>query len=141
MESERAYIFACPIGRQARQLDEAIEYARTREAFGSPIGKFQAVSQRIVEMKLRLELGRLLIYKVAWLEQTGQPLGLEASLAKLYLSESFVESSMDAIRLHGVKGYLKEFEVERDLRDAVGGLIYSGTSDIQRVIVARLLGL
>ena len=141
MESERAYIFACPIGRQARQLDEAIEYARTREAFGSPIGKFQSVSQRIVEMKLRLELGRLLIYKVAWLEQTGQPLGLEASLAKLYLSESFVESSMDAIRLHGVKGYLKEFEVERDLRDAVGGLIYSGTSDIQRVIVARLLGL
>lgn len=141
MESERAYIFASQIGRQARQLDDAINFARSREAFGSPIGKFQAVSQRIVEMKLRLELCRLLIYKVAWLEQTGQPLAMEASLAKLYLSETFVESSLDAIRLQGAKGYVNEFEVERDLRDAVGGLLYSGTSDIQRVIVARLLGL
>ncbi len=141
MESERGYIFACQIGRQARQLEEAIQYAREREAFGSPIGKYQSVSNRIVDMKLRLELARLLLHKVAWLEQTGQPLLLEASLAKLYLSECFVESSLDAIRTHGAKGYVNEFGVERDLRDGVGGLLYSGTSDIQRMIIARLLGL
>jgi alkylation response protein AidB-like acyl-CoA dehydrogenase len=66
---------------------------------------------------------------------------MEAALAKLYLSESFVQSSLDAIRIHGGYGYLTEFNVERDLRDAIGGTIYSGTNDIQRMIVARLSGL
>lgn len=141
MESERGYVFASQLGRQQRQLEEAIEYARERRAFGQSIGKFQSVANRIVDMKLRLETARLLLYKVAWLDHTGQSLSMDASLAKLQLSETFVDSSMDAIRVHGVKGYLSEFEVERDLRDGIGGLIYSGTSDIQRVIVARLLGL
>ena len=92
-------------------------------------------------MKLRLETARLLLYKLAWLDHTGQSVSMDASLAKLQLSECFVDSSLDAIRVHGVKGYLSEFEVERDMRDGIGGLIYSGTSEIQRVIVARLLGL
>ncbi|HMR63509.1 MAG TPA: acyl-CoA dehydrogenase family protein [Anaerolineae bacterium] len=141
MESERGYIFASPVGRLERQLEEAIAYAKKRQAFGQPIGKFQAVSNRIAEMKLRLETAKLLLYQVAWLELTGRPVLLEAAMAKLYLSEMFVESSLDAIRLHGAKGYVTEFGVERDLRDSVGGLIYSGTSDIQRNIIARLLGL
>lgn len=141
MESERGYIFASPVGRLERQLEEAIAYAKKRRAFGQPIAKFQAVSNRIAEMKLRLETAKLLLYKVAWLELTGRPVLLEAAMAKLYLSEMFVESSLDAIRLHGAKGYVTEFGVERDLRDSVGGLIYSGTSDIQRNIIARLLGL
>jgi alkylation response protein AidB-like acyl-CoA dehydrogenase len=66
---------------------------------------------------------------------------MDAAIAKLYLSESFVQSSMDALRVHGGYGYMTEFEVERDLRDSIGGVIYSGTSDIQRVIIARMLGL
>jgi alkylation response protein AidB-like acyl-CoA dehydrogenase len=66
---------------------------------------------------------------------------MDAALAKLYLSECFVESSLDAIRIHGGYGYMTEFEVERDLRDSIGGVIYSGTSDIQRVIISRMLGL
>jgi alkylation response protein AidB-like acyl-CoA dehydrogenase len=92
-------------------------------------------------MKLRLELARMQLYKVAWLEKMGKPLLMEAAMAKLYLSEMFVNSSLDAIRIHGARGYVTEYEIERDLRDGVGGLIYSGTSDIQRNIIARLLGL
>ncbi len=141
MESERGYIFASQIGAMERQLENTIRYARERKAFGQPIGKFQSVSNRIADMKLRLELARMLLYKVAWLETMGKPLMLEAALAKLYLSETFVDSSLDAVRVHGARGYVTEFEVERDLRDSVGGLIYSGTSDIQRNIVAGLLGL
>ena len=141
MESERSYIFASQLGRMERQLDDSIAYARERKAFGQSIGKFQSVANRVVEMKMRLETARMLLYKVAWLEQQGKPLLMEAAMSKLYLSEMFVESSLDSIRNHGAKGFATEFEVERDLRDAVGGLIYSGTSDIQRNIIARLLGL
>jgi alkylation response protein AidB-like acyl-CoA dehydrogenase len=82
-----------------------------------------------------------LLYKVAWLKSQNQPAVMEAAMAKLYISECFVQSSMDAIRIHGGYGYMTEFEVERDLRDAVGGVLYSGTSDIQRVIIARMLGI
>lgn len=141
MESERGYIFASQLGRMERQLEESITYAKERTQFDQPIGKFQSVSNRIADMKLRLETARLLLYKVAWLELEKKPLLMEAAMAKLYLSEVFVESSLDAIRTHGARGYVTEFEVERDLRDGIGGLIYSGTSDIQRNIVARLLGL
>lgn len=141
MESERGYIFASQLGRMERQLEESIAYSKERKQFGQPIGKFQSVSNRIADMKLRLETARMLLYKVAWLEQVKKPLLMEAAMAKLYLSEVFVESSLDAIRTRGARGYVTEFEVERDLRDGVGGLIYSGTSDIQRNIIARLLGL
>ncbi|MEM7034227.1 MAG: acyl-CoA dehydrogenase family protein [Chloroflexota bacterium] len=141
MESERGYIFASQLGAMERQLETAIRYARERKQFGQPIGKFQSVSNRIADMKLRLETARTLLYKVAWLEQQGKPLLMEAAMAKLYLSECFVQSSLDSIRIHGARGYVTEFEVERDLRDGIGGLIYSGTSDIQRNIIARLLGL
>jgi alkylation response protein AidB-like acyl-CoA dehydrogenase len=82
-----------------------------------------------------------LLYKTAWLKKQGKPAQMEAALAKLYLSEVFVESSLDAIRIHGGYGYMSEFETERDLRDAIGGTLYSGTSDIQRTIIARYLGL
>jgi len=113
---------------------------RERRQFGQPIGRFQSVSNRLADMKVRLETARLLLYKVAWVKQQGKSAVMEAALAKLYLSECFVQSSLDAIRIHGGYGYMTEFEVERDLRDAVGGTIYSGTSDIQRTIISRLLG-
>ncbi len=141
MEWERSCILASQIGAMEQQLEKSIHYARTRRQFGQPIGKFGAVANRIAEMKVRLETARLLLYKVAWLKQRGEPAVMEAAIAKLYLSECFVQSSLDAIRVHGGYGYMTEFEVERDLRDAVGGVLYSGTSDIQRTIIARLLGL
>ena len=92
-------------------------------------------------MKLRLETARLLLYKVAWLKHSGKSAMLEAAMLKLHLSESFVHSSLDAIRTHGGRAYLTENQIERDLRDAVGGILYAGTSDIQRNIIARLMGL
>lgn len=141
LEIERCCILASQLGAMERQLERAIEEARTRHQFEQPIGKFQSVSNRIADMKLRLETARLLMHKVAWLKVEGRPAMLEAALLKLYLSESFVESGLDAIRVHAGRGYLSEEGVERDLRDAIGGVIYAGTSDIQRNIVARLLGL
>ncbi len=141
MEWERSCILAAHVGAMERQVEECVEYARTRKQFGAPIGKFQSVSNRIADMKVRLETARLLLYKMAWLKKQGKSALMEAAIAKLYLSECFVRSSEDAIRIHGGYGYMTEFEVERDLRDALGGTIYSGTSDIQRQIIARLMGL
>jgi hypothetical protein len=141
MEWERSCILASHVGAMERQLENSIQYARDRVQFGQPIGKFQSVANRIVDMKVRLETARLLLYKVAWLKKMGKSATMEAALAKLYLSESYVQSGLDAIRTHGSYGYMTEFEVERELRDAIGGTLYSGTSDIQRNIIARLLGL
>ena len=92
-------------------------------------------------MKLRVETCRLLLYKLAWLDSQGESLAMDAALTKLQLSESFIDSSLDAIRIHGARGYVQELGIERDLRDSIGGIIYSGTSDIQRNVVARMLGL
>jgi len=141
MEWERSCILASHLGAMERQLETSVDYAREREQFGKPIGKFQSVANRIVDMKVRLETARLLLYKVAWLKSEGKPARMEAAMAKLYLSEAFVQSGLDAVKTLGGYGYMTEFEVERDLRDAVGGTLYSGTSDIQRNIIANLLGL
>jgi alkylation response protein AidB-like acyl-CoA dehydrogenase len=141
MEWERSCILASEVGAMERQLEECIKYAKERKQFGESIGKKQSVANRIADMKVRLETARLILYKVAWLKNQGKPAAMEAAIAKLFLSECFVDSGFDAIRIHGGYGYATEFEVERDLRDAIGGTLYSGTSDIQRVIIARLLGL
>ena len=141
MEWERSCILASNIGAMEYQLETSIHYARERRQFNQPIGKFQSVANRIVDMKVRLETARLLLYKVAWLMNQGKNATLEAAMAKLYLSEVFVESSLDAIRVHGGQGFISEPGIDQNLRDSVGGLIYSGTSDIQRNIIARLIGL
>ena len=141
LEFERCCILASQLGAMERQLETCVSYARRRRQFGQAIGKFQSVSNRIADMKVRLETARLLLYKAGWLKKTGESAMLEAAMCKLYLSECFVASGLDAVRIHGGNGYLTESEVERDLRDAVGGTLYAGTSDIQRTIIARLLGL
>ena len=141
MEWERAFILASHVGAMARQLDESVEFAKKREQFGKPVSAFQSVSNRIVEMRVRLETSRLLLHKLAWMKHHGKSAAIEAATANLHIAESFKESSLDAVRTHGARGYLSEYEVERDLRDAVGGVIYAGTSDIQRNLIARLLGL
>lgn len=138
---ERSCILASHVGAMERQLETCIDYAKTRQQFGQPIGKFQSVSSMIVDMKLRLETSRLLLYHAGWLRAQGQEAVQEVALAKLYLSECFVQSSLEAIQIHGGYGYSTEFGIERDLRDAIGGRIYSGTSEIQRDIIARSLGL
>lgn len=139
-EAERGCILATQIGAMQRQLNTAIAYARDRKQFGQPIGKFQSVSNRIVDMKLRVETCRLLLYKTAHLQTTGAPAMMESALTNLAVAEAGLQSSIDAVRIHGGRGFLTEFEIERDMRDAMGAPLYGGTSDIQRDIIARLLG-
>jgi len=142
MAWERACLLATCVGAMQRQLDDCIRYAQTRRQSGSPIGRFQSVANRIVDMRLRLETSRLLLRRVARLAEEGSAtLPLEAATAKLHISESWVASSLDAIQVHGGYGYATESEVERDLRDAVASRLYSGTSEIQRNLIAGALGL
>ena|SRR5437867_7620818 len=138
---ERACILATHVGAMQRQLEACVEYAKTRRQFGQPIGKFQQVSSMIVDMRLRVETSRLLLHRAGWLRAQGQEAVEEVALAKLHLSECFVQSSLQAIQLHGGYGYATESEIERDFRDALGGRIYSGTSEVQRDIIARQMGL
>lgn len=141
LEWERCCVLASQAGAMERILEDCVDYTRTRKQFDVSIGSFQSVSNRIADMKLRLETSRLLLYKAAWLKKEGKTAMLEAALSKLHLSECFVESSLDAIRIHGGNGYMSDFGIERNLRDAIGGVIYGGTSDVQRNTIARLLGL
>lgn len=141
MEWERSCLFACHLGAMERQLEKCVEYARDRKQFGQSIGKFQAVSHRIANMKMRIEVGRQMLYKVGWLKDSGKRAVLEAAIAKLYVSEAYVQSSMDAVAIHGGYGFMAEYEMERMLRDSVGSVLYSGTSDIQRNIISRWIGL
>ncbi|MEO0769438.1 MAG: acyl-CoA dehydrogenase family protein [Cyanobacteria bacterium J06649_4] len=141
LEYDRCFTLASQLGAMERQLEKTIDYAKSREQSGQPIGKFQSVANRVADMKVRLETARLLLYKVAWLKEKGESAMLESSMLKLFLSEAAVASGLDAVRIHGGNGYLNEYGIERELRDAVGGVIYAGTSDIQRNIIARSLGL
>ena len=141
MDWERSFILATAVGTMQRQLEACTAYARERRQFGEPIGKFQAVSHRIVDMRLRLETARLLLYQQAARKAEASSSNLDAALVKLHLSECFVQSSTDALHVHGAFGYMTESQIERDLRDALAARIYSGTSDIQRNIVAAYMGM
>jgi len=141
MEWERSFILASCVGTMERQLETCIKYAMERHQFGRPIGRFQSISNKIAEMKVRIETSKLLIYKIGWLKKIGKRAIMESAIAKLYVSECFIKSSLDAIQIHGGYGYMTEFEVERDLRDSVASTIYSGTSEIQKLIIAEWLGL
>ena len=138
---ERSCILATDVGVMERQVETCVEYANTRTQFGKPIGNFQLVASRIVDMKMRLETSRMLLYRAAWALASGKNATMESAMAKLHISEAAVQSALDAIQVHGGYGYMKEFGIERTLRDSVGGKLYSGASEIQRLIIARQLGL
>jgi alkylation response protein AidB-like acyl-CoA dehydrogenase len=141
MDWERSLILATAVGAMQRQLERAVAYAKERQQFGQSISKFQAVSHRLVDMRTRLDAARLLLYNTAWKKARGKNTAIEASIAKLFISEAYVHSSLDALQVHGAYGYMEESELEREVRDAIGSRIYSGTSDIQRNIVASRMGL
>jgi alkylation response protein AidB-like acyl-CoA dehydrogenase len=141
MDWERTCLFASHVGTLERLLETALQYARTRNQFGQTIGKFQAVSHRIANMKMQLEASRLLVYKAASQLDKSKSVSLDASIAKLFVSEALVQSAMDTVQIFGGNGFMTEYQVERHLRDAIGSTIYSGTSEMQRNIIARWLGL
>ncbi|SBT90042.1 L-prolyl-[peptidyl carrier protein] dehydrogenase [Streptomyces sp. DI166] len=138
---ERCCLFAGFLGLSDRLLDRAVEQARTRKQSGRRISRFQAVSHRIADMKLRTESARLLLYRAAWEMDRGGPATLWIALSKLAVSEGVITTALDTVRLFGGRGYLRSEGIEAALRDAVPSVIFSGTSDIQRDIISRELGL
>lgn len=141
MEWERGCLFATHLGAMQRIMEDTARYAREREQFGQPISKNQAISHKIADMAMRIELCRLILYKVAWMKGNGQRAQLESAIAKLFISESYVQSSLEALQIHGAYGYSTEYGLERHVRDSLAGRIYSGTSEIQRNIISRFLEL
>ena len=141
MDWERTCLFASHVGAIERLLEKSVEYARIRSQFGQRIGKFQAVSHRIADMKINLEAARLLVYKAATKLEKSRDVSMDASIAKVFVSETLVKTALGTVQTFGGYGFMTEYEVERALRDAVGSTIYSGTSEIQRNIIATWLGL
>jgi alkylation response protein AidB-like acyl-CoA dehydrogenase len=141
MQWERACLFASYLGQMERQLEQTVRYAQNRRQFGSAIGKKQAIAHRLADMKLRLEAARLLLYRACWLFDQNHDSLLAISLSKLAVSEAAIQGGLDAIRIHGSVGFDCEEGIERMLRDAVPGTIFSGTSEMQRDIIASELGL
>ena len=141
MDWERACLVAIHIGAMERLLEKAILQARTRKQFGQSIGKFQAIAHKIADMKVRLEAARLLVYKAASELERSRNVAMDAAIAKLFGSEALLQTALDTVQIFGGYGFMTEYEVERSLRDAVGSTIYSGTSEMQRNIISRWLGL
>ena len=141
MEWERSCLFAAHLGAMESNLEACIEYAKERQQFGKSIGKCQSISHKIADMKVRIELSRLMLHNVAGIKAQGKRAPLESAMAKLFISESYVQNCTDALHIHGAYGYSTEYDFEQNLRDAIAGKIYSGTSEIQRNIIATFLGL
>jgi alkylation response protein AidB-like acyl-CoA dehydrogenase len=139
LEWERAIMVAPAVGSMEVNINRCIEYAKERKQFGRPIGKFQAVAFKIAEMKCLLDASRLLVYKVAWMKDQGIPAMMEACVCKLSVTENSVRVANDAVQIFGGYGYIREYPVERTLRDAKLGTIGAGTSEIQKLIISRLL--
>lgn len=139
MEYERTFLLAYQVGIMERQLENCVSFAKKRKQFGKPIIMFESVGNRLAEMKVRLEVSKLLMMKVANEKLDKKNIYLSSSIAKLYISEGLVKNSMDAIETYGACGYIKEYQIEKALRDSIGSKIYSGTSDIQKIIIANML--
>ena len=141
MEWERACIMAPAVGSMQFLLDRTIRYAKERVQFDQPISRQPEVAARIIQMKLRVDTSRLLLQEAGQLKEEGRSVLMEASLAKLYVSDCWVKNCLDAMAVHGGYGYLTDFEIEKELRDAMGSQFYSGTAEIQRLTAARMMGL
>lgn len=141
MAWERACLFAQYVGVMDRQLDDVIAFAKERRQFGKALGRHQAIAHRVADMKLRLDAARLLLHRACWMKSEGVECGMEISLAKLAISEAAVQSGLDAIRIFGALGIKSDTSVASALFDALPSTIFSGTSEIQRDLVARGLGL
>ncbi len=139
LEGGRIGIAAQALGIAQASLDASIKYAKERKAFGRPIAELQAIQFKVADMATQVEAARNLVLRAAWMKDSGQPYGPAAAMAKLYASKVAVQSALEAIQIHGGYGYVQEYLVERYLRDAKVTEIYEGTSEIQRIVIARSL--
>ena len=136
---ERTVMLAGGVGGMRAGLDDAIRYAKTREQFGKPIAHFQAIAHKLADMEINYQVVRNAVYKAAWLKEHGQPHQVEASVAKVLLGRLSVENALEAIQIHGGYGYLRDFPAERGLRDAKLASIGGGTTEIQKMIIAKAI--
>lgn len=139
LDAGRIGIAALSLGVAQGAFDEAVKYTTERKQFGRPIAEFQGVHFQLSDLATELEAGRHLVYHAAWLSQNGHPFGKEAAMAKLFVSELAMRATIKSIQLHGGYGYTKDYPVERMMRDAKIGEIGEGTSEIQRMVIARHL--
>ena len=137
LDGGRIGIGALSVGIARGALEESMKYAKQRKQFGRSIGDFQAIEHKMVNMAVEIDAARLLVHRAAWLKDQGRPFTKEASMAKLFASELSERAALDAIQIHGGYGYTKEYHVERFLRDSKLMTIGEGTSEIQRLILAR----
>jgi alkylation response protein AidB-like acyl-CoA dehydrogenase len=140
LDGGRISIAALAVGIAQAAFEKALQYAKERVQFGQTISKFQAIQFKLADMAMEIELARNMVYKAAWLKDRGKPFTKEASFAKLFASEMGFRVCNQAIQIHGGYGYMKEYGVERHLRDIKLMEIGEGTSEIQRVVIARQLG-
>ncbi len=139
LDGGRIGIAAQAVGIAQRALEESIEYSQQRQQFGRPIGKFQAIQWKIADMATNIEASRLLLHKAAFAKDQGGRFSKEAAMAKLFASETAVDAALDGVQIHGGYGYTKEYTVERLFRDSKITEIYEGTSEAQRMVIARNL--
>ena len=141
LDAGRVAIGALAVGLIQGCVDMCVSYAKERKQFGKPIADFQAIAFKLADMSMSADLGRLAVYRAAWLHDQGLPFKREASVAKLYASEAAVTSAREAIQIHGGYGFMDEFAVSRFYRDAKVLEIGEGTSEVQRILISRdLLG-
>lgn len=141
LDGGRISIAALSLGIAQGALDKSLEYAKERKQFGKSISNFQAIQFKLADMSMEVELARNIIHKSAWLKDQGKDFTKESAYAKLFASETATRVANDAIQIHGGNGYMREYEVERYLRDAKLMEIGEGTSEIQRMVIARQLDL
>ncbi len=139
LDSGRIGIGALSVGIARGCLEESLKYSREREQFGSPIGDFQSIENKLTDMAVEIDAARFLVHRAASLKDQGKPFTKEASMGKLFASELAVRAADEAVQIHGGYGYIKEYHVERFLRDAKLMTIGEGTSEVQRMIIAREL--
>jgi short/branched chain acyl-CoA dehydrogenase len=141
LDSGRVAIAAVAVGLAQGCLDESLAYAGQRTAFGNEIGTYQVIQFKLADMATRITAARGQVYKAAWLRDVGRPFKAEASMAKLFASEVAMDCAREAVQIHGGYGFIEEFPVARHFRDAKILEIGEGTSEIQRMLIARELGL
>ncbi|MCK1983237.1 MULTISPECIES: acyl-CoA dehydrogenase [Peribacillus] len=140
LDGGRISIAALAVGIAQAAFDKALAFSKERIQFGKSISNFQAIQFKLADMAMEIELARNMVYKAAWLKDNKKPFAKEAAYAKLFASETAFRASNQAIQIHGGSGYMREYEVERYLRDAKLLEIGEGTSEIQRLVIARQLG-
>lgn len=140
LDGGRIGIGAMAVGVAQAAYEKALQYAQERNQFGKSLSKFQAIQFKLADMAMKIELARNMVYKAAWLKDQGRPFSKEASMCKLYASEIAMEVADQAVQIHGGYGYMREYEVERYMRDAKLLEIGEGTSEVQRMVIARLIG-